>query len=148
MRLLPWLGSAIVSCAAIACAHESHGVQMNRFIPDDKLAAVRICATTGQALVRDLGEPNGRGRDGDMGTLSWSSAAMVTDSQQAAFGTQMVLAWVDADGLVAGFVVNPASIPQKPLPCREQTPSSAPDVTPAAPSKPKHDARLRRSDAT
>ncbi len=122
---------------ACGCAHEPQGVMMNRFIPDTKLAAVRVCGTTAEQLVQSLGEPNGRGRDGEMGTLNWSSAAVVTDSEQTAVGTQMVYAWIDADGLVAGFVVNPTSIPQKPSPCREQHPDAPPDSEPTPAAKPK-----------
>ena len=83
---------------------------MGRFISDEKLARVRVCATTGQELVESFGTPSGQGRDGDMGTLTWNAAA---------------------------FAVNPAGIPQKPAPCREQAPNDSPDPAPAPVEKAK-----------
>jgi hypothetical protein len=125
---------------ATSCAHqqEAHGVMMNQLISDDKLAAVRICSTSAKQLVESLGAPAGQGRDGDMGTLNWSSVMMIASSGQTEFRTQMVAAWIDADGLVAAFVVNPTGMPTKPAPCREQRPRSNPDAAPAA--KPKTEA--------
>jgi len=126
----------LLSGVLVACAHEPQGVMMNHFIPASKLAAVRVCGTTSEQLVKLLGEPSGRGRDGEAETLTWSAAAVVNDSEQTAIGTQMVYAWIDADGLVSGFVVNPASIPQKPSACREQHPDAVPDSAPAPAAKP------------
>jgi hypothetical protein len=111
---------------------------MNRFIPDEKLASVRVCETTGKALVESFGPPSGQGRDGDMGTLTWNAAAVVHDSDVSAVGTQSVHAFIDSDGLVAAFVVNPTSMPSKPAPCREQQPAEHPDApTPSPAEKPK-----------
>jgi hypothetical protein len=109
---------------------------MGTFIPDDKLAKIRICGTTGQELVTSFGTPSGQGRDGDMGTLTWNAAAVVHDSDQSAVGTQSVHAWVDSDGLVAGFVVNPTSAPTKPVPCSQQQPSENPAPEPAPAKEP------------
>jgi hypothetical protein len=109
-----------LSVVLVACGGqqpEPRGVQMNQFIPDEKLAAVKICQTTGQELLRDLGPPNGQGRDGDFATFSWTALAMVVDPGQMAMGSQGVYAWVDGNGLVANFVVNPTSIPQTPQAC-------------------------------
>ena len=116
-----------------ACASSPQGVVMGKFIPDDKLAKVRICKTTGRELVETFGAPSGQGRDGDMGTLTWNAAAIVHDSDQSAVGSQFVYAWVDSDGLVAGFVVNPTSAPTKPAPCSQQQPDEdpTPEPTPA-----------------
>ncbi|HYQ43740.1 MAG TPA: hypothetical protein VER11_17290 [Polyangiaceae bacterium] len=119
--------------SAFSCAPaetQPQGVQMNKFIPDDKIASVEICRTTGEQLLKSFGNPTGQGRDGDMATLNWSSVAIVTSPDQATVGTQMIVAWVDSDGLVAGFVVNTAGIPQRPAPCREQRPG-APEEEPA-----------------
>lgn len=96
---------------------EARGVQMNQFIPDEKLAAVRICETTVQQLLSELGRPSGQGRDGDFATFSWTAVAMVADSEQVAMRQQGVYAWVDSAGRVANFVVNPTSIPQTPQAC-------------------------------
>jgi hypothetical protein len=137
MRALGVVSGLVILRLACGCAHEPQGVMMNHFIGDAQLASVSVCRTTAEQLVRSLGEPNGRGRDGDMGTLNWSSAAVVTDSGQTTVGTQMVYAWIDADGLVAGFVVNPTSIPQKPSPCRAQRPDTPPDSAPVPAAKPK-----------
>ena len=112
---------------------------MNTFISPEKLGAVRICKTTGHELVSKFGTPSGEGRDGDFGTLSWNAAAMVSDSEQVAMSTQSVHAWIDSDGLVAGFVVNPTALPGKPMPCREQErpdPGERPDPEPL-PAEPK-----------
>jgi hypothetical protein len=136
MRVLGAVSGVLVIGALTACAHEPRGMMMNHFVPDAKLAAVRVCETTAAQLVQSLGQPNGQGRDGDMGTLNWSSAAMVSDSEQTAIGTQMIYAWIDADGRVAGFVVNPTSLPAKPSPCREQHPDATPEATPPPAAKP------------
>ena len=106
---------------------------MNQIISDDKLAAVRICSTSAKQLVDSLGTPAGQGRDGDMGTLNWSSVLMLATAGQTEIRTQMVAAWIDSDGLVAGFVVNPTGMPAKPAPCREQRPGSAPGPAPTRP---------------
>ncbi|HEX6276349.1 MAG TPA: hypothetical protein VFZ53_25085 [Polyangiaceae bacterium] len=127
-----------------ACASSPQGMMMNQFIPDEKLARVRVCVTTGRELVESFGPASGQGRDGDMGTLTWNAAAVVHGSEASAVGTQSVHAWVDSAGLVAAFVVNPTSIPQKPAPCSEQAPVDAPDPAPAPPEKPKQ----ARPDAT
>jgi len=110
---------------------------MNKFIPDDAIASVKICRTTAEQLVKSFGNPTGQGRDGDMATLNWSSVAIMTSPDHTAMGTQMIIAWVDSDGLVAGFVVNTVGIPQRPVPCREQHPGSPVEDEPApAPRKP------------
>lgn len=114
---------------------------MGKFIPDDKLANVRICKTTGQELVKSFGAPSGQGRDGDMGTLTWNAAAVVHDSEQSAVGTQSVHAWVDSHGLVAGFVVNPTTAPTKPVPCSQQQPDENPTPEPT-PAKEPQQARV------
>lgn len=104
----------------LACGsrqNEARGVQMNQFISDEKLAAVRICETTVQQLLSELGRPSGQGRDGDFATFSWTAVAMVADSDQVAMRQQGVYAWVDSTGRVANFVVNPTSIPQTPQAC-------------------------------
>ena len=119
---------------------------MNQFIPEAKLAKVRICATTGQELLQSFGEPTSRGRDGDIGTLSWNAAVVVHDSDTSAIGTQSVHAWIDSQGLVAGFVVNPTGIPQKPVPCSEQKPGEAPEPSPAPAEKPQQ-AGLRSTNS-
>jgi hypothetical protein len=126
-----------------ACASSPQGVVMGKFIPDDKLAKVRICGTTGQELVQSFGTPSGQGRDGDMGTLTWNAAAIVHDSEQSAVGTQSVHAWVDPDGLVAGFVVNPTSAPTKPAPCSQQQPDQDPTPEPAPAKEPEQAELLR-----
>jgi hypothetical protein len=87
MRVPGAVNGLLVYGLATACAHEPNGVMMNHFVSDAKLAAVRVCNTTAAQLVKSLGEPNGQGREGDMGTLNWSSAAVVTDSGQTAIGT-------------------------------------------------------------
>lgn len=92
-------------------------MQTNQFIPPEKLAAVRICETTVQQLLSELGTPNGQGRDGDFATFSWTALAMVVEPGQVAMGQQAVYAWVDSNGRVASFVVNPMTIPQTPQPC-------------------------------
>lgn len=104
---------------ALACASapQQQAVTMNHFIADDKIASVKICQTTGQELLKSFGTPSGQGRDGDMATVHWSSLAMITGPGEATMGTQMILAWIDADGLVAGFSVNTMGIPQRPEPC-------------------------------
>ena len=79
--------------------------------------------------------PKGRVIGLDLGSARIGVA--VTDSGQTTVGTQMVYAWIDADGLVAGFVVNPTSIPQKPSPCRAQRPDTPPDSAPVPAAKPK-----------
>ncbi|HEX3901887.1 MAG TPA: hypothetical protein VH853_03495 [Polyangia bacterium] len=150
MRALGWIGGALVLCGAVSCAHqpEARGTMMNQIISDDKLAAVRICSTSAKQLVESLGTPAGQGRDGEMGTLNWSSVLMIATAGQTEIRTQMVAAWIDADGLVAGFVVNPTGMPAKPAPCREQRPSSVPGAAPVA--KPKTEARapLRATSRT
>ena len=141
MRVLWWVvASFMVLGFELGCSHEpeQRGVVMNQFIAADKLAGVRICATTSNQLVNSFGAPNGQGRDGDMATMSWSALAIVTQPGEAAVGTQMVQAWIDPDGLVAGFVVNPTSMPTKPAPCREQKPATEPaDPAPQAAPSPK-----------
>ncbi|MDF3071316.1 MAG: hypothetical protein K0R38_6917 [Polyangiaceae bacterium] len=92
-------------------------METNKFIPSEKLAAVRICETTVQQLLSELGTPNGQGRDGDFATFSWTALAMVVEPGQVAIGQQGVYAWVDSNGRVASFVVNPMTIPQTPQPC-------------------------------
>lgn len=119
MKVSGGVGALCVSLL-VACGSqqpEARGVRMNQFIPAEKLAAVKICQTTGQQLLSDLGPPNGQGRDGDFATFSWSAIAMVAESGQVAMSQQGVYAWVDSNGLVASFIVNPASIPQTPQPC-------------------------------
>ena len=133
--------ATLLACSISACASSPQGMMMNQFIPGEKLASVRVCVTRGDELVQSFGPPSGQGRDGDMGTLTWNAAAVVHDTEQSVAGTQSVHAWVDTDGLVAAFVVNPMSIPQKPLPCREQSPGDAPDPAPAPAETPKQ-ARL------
>ena len=110
---------------------------MNRFIPDDKIAQVRVCRTTGRELLQNFGEPSGSGRDGDFQTLNWGAAAVVSDTSRGAVATQTIIAWIDGDGLVAGFSVNAPGLPAKPAPCREQRPDDSTDE-PAPPApKPK-----------
>jgi hypothetical protein len=75
-----------------------------------------------------------------MATFTWNAAGMLHASDATTIGTQMVSAWVDSDGFVANFVVNPASIPAKPLPCREQGPSPAPEDSAPLRAKSKTDA--------
>ncbi len=104
---------------------------MGHFVPDDKIASVKICRTTGQELVKSFGAPAGQGRDGDMGTLNWGASAVVTQSGETTVATQMIVAWIDGDGLVAGFTVNSAGAPQKPVPCREQKAAEPADESPA-----------------
>ncbi|RYZ07367.1 MAG: hypothetical protein EOO73_11975 [Myxococcales bacterium] len=96
---------------------EARGVQTNPFIPAEKLAAVRVCETTVQQLLSDLGAPSGQGRDGDFATYSWTAIAMVVEPGQMAMGSQGVYAWVDGNGRVASFLVNPIGMPQTPQPC-------------------------------
>lgn len=108
---------------------------MNSFIADDKLASVKICQTTAQELVKSFGAPSGQGRDGDMATLNWSAMSMTSSPGQAAIGTQMVLAWIDSDGLVAGFSVNPVGIPQRPEQCNGPK-GGLPVESPPAPPEP------------
>jgi hypothetical protein len=131
-----WVALGLV-VSSFGCASSPQGVVMNQFIPEEKLAKVRVCATTGQELLESLGEPASKGRDGDMGTLAWNAAAVVSDSDVTAVGTQSVHAWIDSQGLVAGFVVNPTSIPQKPAPCSEQKPGEEPGPEPPTAEKPK-----------
>jgi hypothetical protein len=137
MRLVRVVWATFVGWGLSACASSPQGLVMNEFIPDEKLARVRVCVTTGQELLASFGKPSSQGRDGDMGTLAWNAAAVVHGSDVSAFGTQSVHAWVDTDGLVAGFVVNPTSIPQKPVPCREQEPKDTPEPEPAPAESPK-----------
>lgn len=125
------LGAALVS--ACGAPKQTQGAMMNQFISKEKLGAVSICKTTGQQLQSSLGAPNGQGRDGNLATLTWMAAAVVSDSEQVAVGTQSVYAWIDADGLVAGFVVNPTGIPEKPLPCRDQNAAPPADPQPTGP---------------
>ena len=137
------IGLLAATCA-VACASkpQQQAVMMNSFVADDKIASVRICQTTGQELVKSFGAPSGQGRDGDMGVLNWSSVAMITSPGQATMGSQMIMAWIDGDGLVAGFIVNTVGMPQKPAPCREQSGEPA-DEKPAAPEP----ARVKPSEA-
>jgi hypothetical protein len=137
MRVVSVALRSLVAWAALACASSPRGVVMNQFIPDEKLAKVRVCETTGLELVESLGAPSGQGRDGDMGTLTWNAAAVVSDSELTAVGTQSVHAFIDADGLVASFVVNPTSLPAKPAPCSEQRPTAPPEPEPEPVVKPK-----------
>lgn len=135
----------LAAACTVACASkpQQQAVMMNSFVADDKIASVRICQTTGQALVKSFGAPSGQGRDGDMGVLNWSSVAMITSPGQATMGTQMIMAWIDGDGLVAGFIVNTVGIPQKPAPCREQASDKPAEKKPAAPEP----ARIKPSEA-
>lgn len=126
-----------VGFGALACSPGPQGVVMNRFIPDDKIAHVKVCRTTGRELLQSFGEPSGRGRDGDFETLNWGAAAVVSDSSQGAVATQTIIAWIDGDGMVAGLTVNAPGLPEKPPPCRDQDPGEIPDETPAPPAKPK-----------
>lgn len=124
---------AVVLVWGSACGPSVQGIKTGHFIPDEKLAAVQICRTTGQELLAQLGEPFSQGRDGEFATIQWSAMIVATDNSQAAMASQNVYAWVDSAGLVAGFVVNPAGLPTKPEPCASEDGEPPPSTAPAEP---------------
>ena len=126
------LGCAAASALVPGCgsSQEVRGVTAGQFISDEKLAAVEVCTTTGEQLLQTLGEPYSRGRDGTLLTFQWYAMVLAANNSQAGMASQSVFAWVDENGWVAGFVVNPASIPNTPAACPEQDPPAAPAKAP------------------
>jgi len=139
----------IVATLALGCAvgcgpkkEAQQAATANHFVESERIASVRICQTTADELVESFGAPSGRGSDGDFGTLTWSAMAIAASEERVAMGSQMIVAWVDVDGLVAGMVVNPVGIPEKPTHCSDQgtRDQEAPSVprNEAPPSEPAH----------